>query len=404
MKKILLIHHWGGLGGAGLSLLHIIRAIDNERYQVYVLCPQYPNEMIKALKNENCVIIPIDKPPTIFNHYNGGIKHAFSFKTIKNLMNIFMDKKRITNYINNVCPDILIVNSMTLFWVGKIAKKMGLSTICFHRETYQKGLFGFRTKVIKHGLSKWFDKVAFISKYDLEKTGDTQADKQLIYDRVDFNSYQLYTSQEARDILNLDSNNKYVLFLGGFSPLKGAEVIINAMKYINNEKVKLLFIGDVEAINDLVTKDSESVKNRLRSLFGFNTRVNIYKIIKKNNLENKVIFKKRSIHPELFYKSCNLIVFPSTLAHQSRPVYEAGIARIPIIITEFEETNEFAENGITAITFKNKDAKELATKIETVIDEKIDVDEVVENNYQQSIINHDLTYLKNDLEKLLNID
>ena len=404
MKKLLIIHHWGGIGGAGLSLLHIIRAINNEQYQVYVLCPKYPHEMIKALQNENCIIVPMEKPPAIFNHYNGGIRYALSIRTVKNILDIFKDKKIISKYIQDVSPDILVVNSMTLFWVGKIAKKMGLSTICFHRETYQKGLLGLRTSIIKRGLSKWFDKVAFISKFDLETTGKIQAEKQLIYDRVDFNPYKRYSAAEAKNLLDIDPTGEYVLFLGGISTLKGADIAINSMKYINNEKLKLLFIADIDSIDDLVVQGSKSIKDRIKSFIGLNTKINIYKSIKRNNLEEKIIFKKKSTHPELFYSACNVVVFPSTLAHQSRPIYEAGIARIPIIITDFIETNEFAKNGMTAITFKNKYVKELAKKIEVVIDGKIDVNEIVENNYQQAIKNHDLTSLGNDIEKLLDID
>lgn len=404
MKKLLIIHHFGGIGGAGLSLLHIIRAIDNKKYQVYVLCPKHPDDMLKALKNENCIVVPLENELTLFNHYNGGIKYAFSPRTISNILHIFMDKRRIGNYIKSVSPDVVITNSMTLFWIGKIAKKMGLKTVCFHRETYQKGLFSFRTNIIKRGLSRWFDKIAFISKFDLQSTGKTLAKKQLIYDRVDFGPYCHYSRDEARKELGLNENGKYILFLGGVSSLKGAEVIINAMKYISREQVKLLFVGDVESIDELISNKSKSIKNKLKSILGINTRDNIYNAIKKYNMEGKVEFKKRNIRPELFYSACNLIVFPSTLAHQSRPIYEAGIAKIPIIITDFPETNEFAKNGLSALTFKNKDAKELADKIKIVIDKKDDINKIVENNYQQVIKNHNFLNLKEDVDKLLEFD
>lgn len=402
MKKLLIIHHWGGIGGAGLSLLHIIRSIDNTRYQIYVVCPSHPNEMMKALENEKCIVVTAEKATTNFNHYNGGIKYAFSPRTISNFMNILKEKKRISKYINDISPDVLIVNSMTLFWVGKIAKRMGLRTICFHRETYQKGLFGFRTSIIKRGLSKWFDKVAFISKYDLEITGKIQSKTQLIYDRVDFNLFTSYSPEVAREKLGLAKNYKYILFLGGMSKLKGAEVAINAMKYIHDENVKLVFVGDIESVDELNKNKVKSVKDILKSIIGDNTRLNIYRYIRRNNLEKKIIFKKRTICPEVFYSACNLIVFPSTLAHQSRPIYEAGIAKIPIIITDFPETSEFAKNGVTAITFENKNAKELAKKIEILMDGEMDINYIIENNYQQSLKDHDFVSLKIDIEKLLN--
>lgn len=404
MNKLLIIHHCSGIGGAGLSLIHIIKAIDCTKYQIYVQCPNNPSEMIELLQNENCTVIPLDKPPAIFKHYNGGIKSAFSLKTLKNTIEILKDKNRMFNSIKDVSPDILIVNSMTMFWVGKIAKKLGLRTVCFHRETYQDGFLGFRSNIIKQGLSKWFDRVAFISNFDLVKTGEIKGEKHLIYDRVDLSLYNHFTAKEARDMLNLNEDDKYVLFLGGLSTLKGADVIIDAMRHIKNKKIKLLFVGDIESLDELDNKGKKSIRGRVDTILGNDFELNLYNLIKNNSMEDKIVFKKRSAQPELFYSACNLIIFPSTLAHQSRPIYEAGIAKIPIIITDFPETEEFAKNEITAITFSNRNSVELAEKIEKIIDGKINIDEIVENNYKQSIKNHDLSDLKNNIEKILDFN
>lgn len=175
LKRILLIHHCGVIGGAGVSLLHIVRAIDKTKYKITVLCPDYPNEMIKLLQNEQCQVVGTKTSPKIFAHYNGGIPSAFSLKSIRNEFEILKDKKQIEQYIKAIGPDIVAVNSMTLFWIGKIAKKMNKRTVCFHRETYQKGLFGVRTNIIKHGLSKWFYKGAFISWNDFNETENNKA-------------------------------------------------------------------------------------------------------------------------------------------------------------------------------------------------------------------------------------
>ena len=123
MRKMLLIHHCGAIGGAGLSLLHIIRAIDKTKYRIIVLCPEFPAEMINLLHNEECEVIGSKTSPKIFAHYNGGILHALSIKTIKNGIEILRDKKHIIQYIKEINPDIVAVNSMTLFWIGRLAKK-----------------------------------------------------------------------------------------------------------------------------------------------------------------------------------------------------------------------------------------------------------------------------------------
>jgi glycosyltransferase involved in cell wall biosynthesis len=404
MKKILLIHHCGTISGAGVSLLHIIRAIDKTQYKINVLCPDYPNEMINLLKNEECEFISSKASPKIFAHYNGGIRYMISFKTIKNGLDILKDKKNIKQYIKETDTDIVAVNSMTLFWIGKIAKKMNKSTVCFHRETYQKGLFGIRTKFIKYGLSKWFDKIAFISWNDFNETGDINATKKIIYDRVDIPSFNNYEKQEARQTLGLDQNKKYILYLGGTSALKGSDIIMKAMKYIKNENVNLIFINDTDDVQKTLFNNCKTIKEKIKYVLNIGVKMKTLEPYFKNKLEDKVVFKRRTSNPELYYKACDLVVFPSTQAHQSRPIYEAGLTKIPILITDFKQTKEFAQDGVTAITFKNKNSYDLAQKINMVFENKIDISKIIENNYKQSIKNHDLSTLKQDLDDLFKIN
>ena len=75
-----------------------------------------------------------------------------------------------------------------------------------------------------------------------------------------------------------------------------------------------------------------------------------------------------------------------------------------ILITEFQQTKEFALDGVTAITFKNKDSYDLANKINIIFQGKINISKIIDNNYKQTIINHDLDTLKNDLKELFKFD
>ncbi|MGO4347331.1 glycosyltransferase family 4 protein [Paenibacillus sp. MCAF9] len=406
MKNILLVHHWGSIGGAGISLLHIVRAIDKSRFKITVLCPDFPNsEMIRLLEKEKCEVIVSRTSPKIFAHYNGGIPNAISLSTIRNGIEILNDIKRINKYIKDIDPDIVAVNSMTLFWIGRLAKKMNKKTVCFHRETYQKGLFGTRSKIIKYGLSKWFDKIAFISWNDFYETGSTQASKKVIYDRVDVSSFNnKYEKKNAKELLGLDQNKKYVLYLGGLSALKGSDVIMEAMVYVDDLDVSLIFLENIKYIEKLSFKDSHRIQDKIKYIFQMGIKIKTLNIYSKNNLENKILFMNKTASPELYYQACDLVVFPSTKAHQSRPIYEAGIAKIPILITDFHQTKEFADNEITAITFENKNSNELAKKIVGITSGEIDVNTIVDNNYQKSMQNHDLNTLRVELNDFFEIE
>mgnify|MGYP000849551494 FL=1 len=404
MKTILLIHHCGAFGGAGVSLLHIVRSIDKTKYRIVVLCPVYPDEMINLLRKEECEVIGSKTSPKIFAHYNGGIANAFSPRTIKNGLDIIFDIKNIIRYMEETNPDIVAVNSMTLFWVGAIAKKLEKKTICFHRETYQKGLFGIRSKIIKYGLSNYFDKVAFISWNDFYETGNIKATKKVIYDRVDIPAYDNFDKQEARKILGFDQSKKYILYLGGMSALKGSEVIMDAMKYIKSDNTVLIFINNTNCIKKISGRQCKNLKEKLRYLFNMDIQKRTLNIYYRNRLQEKVKFVRKTSSPELYYKACDLAVFPSTKPHQARPVYEAGISKIPVLITDFKETNEFTQDGVTAITFKNRDSYDLAQKVELVLAGKINIHMIIKNNYQQAIRNHDRSTLSEDLNNLLTFE
>jgi len=401
LKKILIFHHRGNIGGAGISLIHILKSINRDVFKITVVCPSNPPHLSNMIDEVNIDVVRTKNTPQIFAHYNGGIKYALSFRTIINLCNLFIDKKNVDSIIREHTPDIVIVNSMTLAWIGKVAKRYSAKTICFHRETYQKGLLGFRTKYLKYMLSKWFDKIAFISKFDCNMTGEISGVKQIIYDRVDVEKFTKTASINSKSQLGLDERNKHILYLGGFSNLKGAHIIVEAMRYMTDLNVKLIFIGNRKRKFNKNLNVLKRIFSCITKLLKIDNESKTMKLIKKYNLNNSIIFHDPIPNAELLFNASDIVVFPSTLPHQSRPIYEAGVAKIPIVITGFHETEEFAKNGETAITFQNRDAYDLYLKINGILNNEISVEKIVENNYLQALKRHRLTTLKDDIEELL---
>jgi len=401
LKKILFFHHFGGIGGAGLSLLHILHSIDKTKYHVAVVCPSHPNQMVNEIEKLDVKLIRTEVTPKIFAHYNGGIKYFLSIRTLVNLIDIINDWPRVKKIIEKNSPDIIVVNSMTLFWIGKIAKKRNIKTVCFHREIFQKGILGFRSWIIKKGLSRYFDKVSFISEFDMKKAGRLNAEKVLIHDKVDISKFSNYTREQARCDLKLDDNNKYVLFLGGFSKLKGSHIVMECMSYFSGTNIKLLFV-----LND--AKNDENIRTtkikKIIKLLNTSSKMITMKIFNEHSLEETVVFLKPTINPELYYKASDIVVFPSTRAHQARPIYEAGIARIPIVISDFKETSEFAINNETALTFKPGDPKDLYSKIKICLNNKSLKEKIINNNYYKSINEHNLSMMIDEIQRLLHFD
>ncbi len=393
MKKILIFHHFGGLGGAGLSLLHILKSLDVNKYNIKVVCPNTPNDMVKAIKELNIEVIETDGTPKIFAHYNGGIKYFFSIRTFVNAFSILNDFPKVKKIIENESPDLVFVNSMTLFWIGKITFEKNIPSVCFHREAFQNGIIGFRTSLIKKGLSKYFKRVAFISKFDMKKAGGKIENQLLIYDKVEGHIYDQVSKSTAQYKLNLDPNFKYLLYLGGFSKLKGSEIVVNSMQYLKDLNIKLLFVGNKNNIKAYKGIRYSGLRKNYKK---------VHEMIEKYDLQSYIIFLETTSEPHIYYKASEALIFPSTKAHQARPIYEAGFAKIPIIISDFKETSEFAKNEVNALTFECNNSKSLSDKIRRIFSDEELYRELVQKNHSLSVDNHNLETLKFELQNLIN--
>ncbi len=387
-KKVLVFHHHGSIGGAGLSLLHIVRSIDKNKYDVIVACPQQPSDMIDCLEKIGVTTIRTNNTPVIFAHYNGGIKYALSIRTFINVFNILKDKKNITKIINDVKPDIVMVNSMLLSFVGKYIRDSNVEKVCFCRETYQRGLFGFRTHLIKKWMSNHFDKIAFISEHDKGLTYPCNAKKYLITDKVEIKKYK---DAEIRDY----SKNINLLYLGGVAKIKGIHILLKSINYVNNKRVVFTLIADPKI------SEKPSFIDYILSMFKLSSYSMAKVAFSKIKDKSKIVFLKPSFAPEDLYAKSHLIVFPSTVAHQSRPVYEAGVAKIPIIISDFPETKEFTKNEYNCLTFRPCNYKDLARQIDRVIENENLRKYLLNNNYQMTLTNHNYDDLSQEIDKML---
>ena len=397
-KKMLIIHHCGSIGGAGLSLLHILRALKHLPLDVTVYCPNKPDDMIKEINKigYECISEPAEIP--IIEHFSGSDRFFMNFRNIRNIIDISKRKNEVEKLIKDVSPDIIAVNSMTLSYVGKIAKSNGIKSVCFHRETYAKGLFGIRTKYIKKSLSNDFDKVVFISNFDLEQSGHMENDSYVITDKVILNEYinDSHDINSKDNIIRMPENTVKVLYAGGMSSLKGAHIIISALAKCKSN-VHLIFLQYDGVKRKKCLSDYSGVKNKLRYMLGKDYSAKILSLIEKYDLWNKVHFFPVTNKVEQYFNISDLVVFPSTSAHQARPIYEAGAASKPIIISESQNIAEFVSEGENGFLFKNGDINQLANLIDKLADNNDLRKSMGNNNYFKTIENHDFSKLKDEL-------
>ena len=398
-KKLLFFHHCGTVGGAGISGLNFLNCVPKENYEIIIYTVSNPEGMATLYNEKGYTVCKSGADPVAFTHCVGSEKFALSPRALLNYYKVSRSKKSVEQIIVREKPDVVVANSMTLFWIGKIAKKYNAQTICFFRETYIEGLFGIRTKHIKNNLSKYFDKIAFISNYELVRSAEIKSQKMTIYNMVQPDGYDRYTQEEARDSLGLPKDNFYILYVGGFNELKGAKVLLEAMSLIQNTNIKVLFVGG--DLNDIAPKKNEgNTLKRIKNCFIKSYNTKCAQLINKYQLQDKVIFFKNQKDISRFYCAANALVFPMIKPHQARPIFEAGYAKIPVIVTNFENIKELADES-TCFLFKNKDYKDLATKIEYVYNHPEEGTAKVLKNYENTLKRHGPQTYKEQIDLLL---
>ncbi len=148
---------------------------------------------------------------------------------------------------------------------------------------------------------------------DLEFFSTKNKKKQFIPHPLYDNFGEIISKKEALDKLNLSQDFSYILFFGFIRKYKGLDLLIEAMKLINNPKLKLIIAGEFY-------EDSQSY----------------LQLIEENHLQGKIILKTNFItdsEVRYFFCASDLVVQPYKSATQSGVTPLAYHFEIPMIVT-----------------------------------------------------------------------
>ncbi|WP_239738327.1 glycosyltransferase [Mammaliicoccus sp. H-M32] len=371
IKNILFIHHYGGYGGAGISLINNIEMLKDD-YRITVILPSYPDDMRNELLRLNIKVIEFNDVIGTVPIYSGG-SDFWKPSMYKSIFKIFGFNKFLNKIIKTGNYDFLLVNSITLFWVG-FKKNIQFEKLgCFVRETRDKKK-KISNILIKKILNKYFSKIFFISEFD----------KNTYEDRRSKSKYYLINDcmKKVTFIKSKNKNSLNLLFLGGYQKIKGLDILLKALNYLNNKDIKLSIAGDTEIKSSYANKIQKSINT-----------------LNKKGMNIKVIGTVKNASD--MYNDTDILIFPSRKPHQSRPLFEAGFYKIPVIITENEIVNERIENGFNGFKFEARNFKSLSRKIKLFIKNPNLVNKLGENNYELSLKNHNFEDVKINLLKAI---
>lgn len=352
MKKILYIHHGKGLGGAGLSLLHLVRALDKTKYHpiVLFLCADqglidlYQSYGIETVGSLNL----IDCSHTVMQWYRWHqVKEVIKVlrSTIRTWWSIADD------WYDKIKPDIVHVNTSSLTaWMHR-AYKRGIPVVCHIREPLAPGYFGLRRYLVKEAIGRWATTIVAISQNEalpwrgLEKT-------HVVYNAVDpewFNG-RIHTKTGKQPT---------ILFLGGLAPEKGTLTILQAFSELIKGShlvphTKLVIAGYFQAhYYPWWHPRSFSYEQKYHH--------QVETLVKKLGTAVEIVGSRSDV-PALMAQS-DVIVFPATVGHFARPIIEAGFMAKPVVSSALSPLDELVLDGVTGFLVPPADIQQWAQKL-----------------------------------------
>ena len=172
---------------------------------------------------------------------------------------------------------------------------------------------------------------------------------------VDLEKFKSKNKYKSREKLGLSQTSKILLSVGRLEPIKGYDVLINALSFLNisdDFDVRLLIIGG----------DSKS-QNELE-------RLNSLKL--KHGLSNQINFLGAIDHDELpiYFSAADVFVMPSAYETFGIAALEASACNLPVIAPQVGGLKSVVKHGQTGFLSVNKSPESLTHYLEILLKNK----------------------------------
>lgn len=391
---LLYLHHSGVWGGGTLSCFDVTEVLMDE-YQIELAFPTGNNVAKKYAENNK---IPyVDSPDmAVFRYYSGGPSFV---KVVGSYFKTYENKKKWTDYMHGKKYDAVLLNSIVLWPMLKVFNQLDIPTILFIRETQKGKKNSIINSVIRMNINKYATAVSFLSKYDKEQWGFSEHVQQFIIpDVVNVKKFEENSKKlSICDVFGTKNDEIFrVLFAGGISSLKGTLVALKAMKRVNS-KARLYILGDCSL--DILSKNVWIKLSRLKTYL---YAVRVTKILNDPEISERVFMVGTVTDMSRWYSFCDVCIIPITKPHQSRSIFEAGVFRKPVIITDFKNYSEYVKNNINGLTFTNESSEALADRINKMIVSNEMIQELGALNREFTMKYHSLTSVRPSVLEMMN--
>lgn len=348
--KILFIHHGTGIGGAPISLLNLVKKLNQDKYEIKVAFVKggVAEELFKANGIKTDVI---GSPNLWFTHNETGKVHwKYFYRYLKIYKHWRNTAYQIApKYLAKQDADIVHLNSHVLTSWAFAAKKIGKKVVVHNREAVASGYFGIRYRILKRLIEENCDAIINISQDNMKRLGIKEK-ACVIYNFVDI-------PERYRQSMERDITGPQVLYLGGMASIKGFGVAVECLPYLN-QNITLQFAGNLGTL-----QKGRSIKVRIKNLIKLLLYRKNYqplkKMLKASNAEVLGLLKD----PLKAIDSCDILITPFKIEHFSRPAIEAFAYGKPVIGSNVEGMDEIIDHEENGLLVEKDNPRALADAI-----------------------------------------
>ena len=366
MRRILYIHHGGGIGGAPLSLLYLLQQLDRTRYEpvVVTLRPGPVVDLYRAEGIETHVATGIsDFSHTTLEWYGGREWWRLPGKLLQVPPSIW----RTRALVERLRPDLVHLNSSTLAPSAVGCALAGVPVVWHIREPLARGYLGLRRALIRRAIHRYATRVVAICQNDADQLlpGDNI---HVIYNFVDFAHFERSLDGEAiRAELGIAPDAPVIVMLGGVAEPKGTLVLVRALPRLLSRIPEARVIVAGPPPRPLNEGGLKGLAKRL-------LRVDAYQKAVQRAVERlsppareALIFTgiRRDVPRILAASDC--LVFPSVVPHFARPVIEAAAMGKPAVASDLGGPRELIVPGETGLLVPPDDPEALADALAEVL-------------------------------------
>ncbi|MGG5510454.1 glycosyltransferase family 4 protein [Myroides odoratimimus] len=386
-KRILLIHHGQGQGGALNALLGLLEELK-EDFEVDVLC-LFSSQAVKMIEDRG---VKVHLPKTIFykKFYRIFLKSEASYFTFvdyfrqwRNFFMYFLSMMLFAKIELNAFKgkyDILYLNSCFLSDWCRSGCSIFNNVVIHIREPLKTKGWDIRRFIIKSNIKRYVRVVIAVSKDNLERIGlkEDFKLKYVVYDPVKFQSLGKNEFVES-------NYNKPIefLYLGGFQRIKGLGQLIDSLSFVK-EKVNFTFLGP----------DIKEPNSKIKKIFFYLDKSNRILLENKKKLEEytNVEFIGMVDNVDKYIMNSDVLISPFSKSHASLPILESFFFGKPVLASSIDGITELVESNVNGFLFSNGDVHDLAQCIDRY--SKLDVNEYIamsvnaRKKYEQIVMNN----------------